>query len=313
MRLMSILTAVFPLFVSLGALTAADGPIRPRATQPAAAASIRVGVNMALVPVTVLDEAGRNVTGLAPGNFRVIDGSTPRPIASFSLEDQPVSVGLVFDCSGSMREKFLTAREAPAELYKQLNEGDESFLITVSDSPVLRQKLTSNLEEIQNALVFTHPTGATSLVDSVYLGLAQLKMAHNPRKALIVVSDGGDNNSRYTQRELTNIARESDAQIFTIGLHRNPRTGEEIAGPELMEDLARSSGGINYRVSDMNRLRVVMSQIGVTLHNQYVLGYYPPPDARGGKYHKIKVQLLLPLGLPPLRIFARAGYYAPEN
>jgi len=310
---MSKLSAVLPLFISLGALIAADGPIPPRATQPAAAASIRVSVNMALVPVTVLDAAGRNVTGLAPGNFRVIDGSKPTPIASFSLEDQPVSVGLVFDCSGSMREKFLTARSAPAELYNQLNEGDESLLITVSNSPVMRQGLTANLEEIQNALVFTYPAGATSLVDGVYLGLAKLKMAHNPRKALIVVSDGGDNNSRYTLNELTKLAMESDVQIFTIGLHENPRTVEEAAGPQLLENLARASGGVSYLVSDINRLRTVMGQIGVTLHNQYVLGYYPPPDAPSGKYRKIKVQLLLPSDLPPLRIFARAGYYAPDK
>jgi len=304
--------AVLPLLVSLGALTAADGPIRPRSTDPDAA-SIRVSVDMTLVPVTVLDAAGRSVIGLAAGNFRVIDGSTPRPIASFSLEDQPVSVGLVFDCSGSMREKFLTARTAPAELYKQLNEGDESFLSTVSDSSVLRQGLTSNLEDIQNALIFTPPIGSTALLDGVYLGLTQLKMARNPRKAVIVVSDGGDNNSRHTVHELTKLAMESDAQIFTIGLHENPRSAEELHGPQLMETLAHASGGVSYAVYDINRLHAAMGQIGVTLHNQYVLGYYPPPDAPSGKYRKIRVQLLLPSGLPPLRIFARSGYYAPEK
>jgi Ca-activated chloride channel homolog len=307
------LRGVLPLLVSPGALTAADGPIRPRATDPDAAASIRVSVNMTLAPVTVLDAAGRNVTGLAAGNFRVIDGSTPRPIASFSLEDQPVSVGLVFDCSGSMREKFLAARTAPSELYRQLNEGDESFLITVSDSSVLRQGLASNLEDIQNSLIFTPPIGATALVDGVYLGLRQLKMAHNPRKAVIVVSDGGDNNSRHTVHELTKLAMESDAQIFTIGLHENPRSREEPQGSELMETLAHASGGVSYAVYDMDRLHAVMGQIGVTLHNQYLLGYYPPPDAPGGKYRKIRVQLLLPSGLHSLRIFARSGYYAPDK
>jgi Ca-activated chloride channel family protein len=178
---------------------------------------------------------------------------------------------------------------------------------------VLRQGLTSNLEEIQKALIFIHPHGATSLVDGVYLGLTQLKTAHNPRKALIVVSDGGDNNSRYTLNELTKMAMESDAQIFTIGLHGKPRSAEELQGPQLLEKLGHASGGISYIVSDANRLHAVMGQIGVTLHNQYVLGYYPPPDAPSGKYRKIKVQLLLPSGLPPLRIFARTGYYAPEN
>ncbi len=300
-------------FVTLAPVSAADGPIRPLAADPSQAGSIRVTVNMALVPVTVLDPWGRNVTGLAPQNFRVIDGDKPRPIASFSRDDQPVSVGLVFDCSASMRDKFMTSRQAPAALFKQLSDGDESFLVTVADNAVLRHELSPNLEEVQNSLIFTRPNGATSLLDGVYLALAQLKKAHNPRKALVVVSDGGDNNSRYTLSQLTKIAMESDAQIFTIGLHENPRTDEEVHGPELLESLARASGGINYVFTDISRLNIAMGQIGVMLHNEYVLGFYPPPGAAGGKYRRIKVQLLAPSGVPPLRIFARAGYYAPEN
>jgi Ca-activated chloride channel family protein len=301
------------MFASLVVLTAADGPIRPRDGQTAAAASIRVSVNMALVPVTVVDYFGRNVTGLAQTNFRVIDESQQRPIASFSREDQPVSVGLVFDCSASMRDKFLTARQGPVELFKRLNDGDESLLVTVSDDPVLRLGLTSRLEDIQNALVFTAPKGATSLVDGVYMGLMQLKKAHNPRKALIVISDGGDNNSRYTLSRLAKLAAEADTQIFTIGLHDDPQTEEERHGPELLEDLARASGGVDYSVNRGGRLCDVMAQIGIILHNEYVLGFYPPQNAPSGKYRKIKVQLLLPPGLPPLRIYARSGYYAPEN
>jgi Ca-activated chloride channel family protein len=310
---MRTLPSLLPMFVSLSVLIAADGPVRPSAAQPAPDASIRVNVNMALVPVTVVDNFGRNVTGLSQNNFRVIDGSQPRPIASFSREDQPVSVGLVFDCSASMRDKFVTARRGPTELFKQLNDGDESLLVTVSDDPVLRQGLTSKLEDIQNALVFTSPRGATSLVDGVYLGLAQLKKAHNSRKALIVISDGGDNNSRYTMSQLTKLAMEADSRIFTIGLHDNPQTSEELHGPELLENLARASGGIDYLVRDMNQLGDVMARIGIILHNEYVLGFYPPPDALSGKYRKIKVQLLLPSGLPELHVFSRSGYYAPEN
>jgi len=309
--LMRTLLAMLPMFVSLEVLTAADGPIRPHA-QPEAA-PIRVSVNMALVPVTVVDYFGRNVTGLAQDNFRVIDGTQQRPIASFSQEDQPISVGLVFDCSASMRDKFLMARQAPLELFKQFNDGDESLLVTVSDDPVLRHGLTSKLEEIRNALVFTAPKGATSLVDGVYMGLTQLKKAHNSRKALIVISDGGDNNSRYTLSQLVKIATEADVQIFAIGLHDNPQTEEERNGPELLENLARASGGIDFFLTDMKRLSGVMSQIGIILHNEYVLGFYPPPNAPSGKYHKIKVQLIVPADLPQLRVFARAGYYAPEN
>ena len=253
----------------------------------------------------------RNVTGLRRENFRLLDDKQARDIASFSREDQPVTIGLIFDCSRSMSDKFLVAREAPAQLYRQLNDRDESFLITVADRPDLRQPLTSNFAELQNALFFTNPNGSTALLDGVYLGLAHIRKAHNPRRALIVVSDGGDNNSRYTLGELKKIALESDTEIFSIGLHLSPATVEERDGPELLGTLARASGGIHYSIRSVNEIADALAKIGTTLRNQYVLGYYPSSIAQSGKYHKIIVQLKLPASLPPLRIYARAGYYAP--
>lgn len=275
------------------------------------ASSIRVDVRMALVPVTVLDDTGRNVTGLQRENFRVLDGKQPQDIASFSREDQPISVGLVFDCSRSMLDKFAVAREAPVELFKQLNDKDESFLITVSDAAELRLGLTGNFGDLRDALLFTHPTGSTSLLDGIYLGLAEMKKAHNPRKALIVVSDGGDNNSRYTMRELKKIAQESDTQIFSIGLHANPQAPEEADGPALLDQLGRASGGIQYTVKQPAEIAQAMAKIGTTLHNEYVLGYYPPASTQSGKYRTITVELRVPSGLPDLHIYSRSGYYAP--
>jgi Ca-activated chloride channel family protein len=183
----------------------------------------------------------------------------------------------------------------------------------VSERPALREGLTSNFEELQNALFFTNPDGSTALLDSIYLGLLQMRRARNPRRALIVVSDGGDNNSRYTLGELKKIAMESDTQIFAIGLHLNPGTTEEREGPELLGALARASGGIHYSIADVNEIAGAMAKIGATLHNQYVLSYYPPSSTQSGKYHSITVRLMLPSYLPPLRIYARAGYYAPER
>jgi len=277
------------------------------------AASIRVDVNMALVPVTVLDPMGHNVLGLDRENFRVFDGAEQRPIVTFGQSDAPVSVGLIFDCSRSMREKFRIARQAPAELYSQLNPDDESFLITVADRPQLRQDFTSAFNDIQNALLFTNPDGTTSLLDGLYMGLQQLKKGHNPRKALIVVSDGGDNNSRYTLRELAAIAAEADVQIFSICLFDKPQTVEEVDGPALLSKLTQASGGINYMITDVREMKTAFSRVGVTLHNQYVLGYYPPEDAPYGKYRKITVKVLLPAGLPKLKIYARNGYFVPEK
>jgi Ca-activated chloride channel homolog len=212
-----------------------------------------------------------------------------------------------------MSDKFLVAREAPTQLYRQLNDRDESFLITVSERPALRHALTSNFEELQNALFFTNPDGSTALLDGVNLGLAHIRKARNPRRALIVVSDGGDNNSRYTLSELKKLALESDAQIFAIGLHLNPNTVEERDGPELLGTLTRASGGIYYAISGADEIAGAMAKIGATLHNQYVLGYYPAMTTQTGKYHRITVQLKLPSYLPPLRIYARTGYYAPER
>jgi len=276
-------------------------------------ASIRVDVNMALVPVTVLDTLGHNVLGLDRENFRVFDGTEQRPIVTFGQSDAPISVGLIFDCSRSMREKFKVARQAPAQLFEQLNPDDESFLVTVADKPQLRQNFTSAFADIQNALLFTNPNGTTSLLDGVYMGLQQLKHGHNPRKALVVVSDGGDNNSRYTLRELTALAAEADVQIFSICLFDKPQTAEEVDGPELLGKLTQASGGINYMITDVNEMKSAFAKVGVTLHNQYVIGYYPPDNAPCGKYRKITVKVLVPAGLPKLKIYARNGYFVPEK
>jgi len=289
---------------------------RQRPTQIANAAiapSIRVDVNMALVPVTVLDTMGHNVLGLDRDNFRVIDGSQPVPIVSFGQSDAPVSVGLIFDCSRSMRDKFRIARLAPAQLYKQLNPDDESFLITVAETATLKQDFTSAFNDIQNALLFSNPTGTTSLLDGVYMGLQHIKKAKNPRKALIVVSDGGDNNSRYTLQELAKIAQESDTQIFSICLFEKPQTMEEFDGPALLTKLAQASGGINYMIQGPNDMHTAFGKVGVTLHNQYVIGYYPPENAPAGKFRKVTVQLLVPKGLPKLQIYSRNGYFVPDK
>lgn len=322
MRNLCVLSFLLPAAVFAG--PADDGSSGPRllegsrskpATQTAGArpANIRIDVNMALMPVTLLDRAGRNVMGLERKNFRVFDGSEQVPIVTFGQQDQPVSVGLIYDCSRSMTEKSKTARLAPAALFQRLNPSDESFLITVSERPVLRQPYTSHFADIENALLFTRPSGTTSLVDGVYMGLMELKKAHTPRKALVIVSDGGDNDSRYTMRELEQMAVESDTQIFAIGLFDNPQSQEERDGPKLLTNLCHKTGGMNFVIRNMNDMRTAMGQVGVTLHNQYVLGYYPPGHAPSGKYRQIKVQVAVPEGLPKLTVFARSGYYVPEQ
>jgi Ca-activated chloride channel homolog len=302
---------VSTLFASALALTAADGPVARRAPALSPKPNLRVDVNMTLVPVTVLDQRGHNVTGLGPENFRVYDGNAARPIVSFGMQDAPVAVGIVFDCSRSMRDKFRTARKATAELFRQLNPEDEALLITVAGRAELKQGLTPQFEEIQNALLFTQPDGTTSLVDGIVLGLSELKKSQKPRKALIVISDGGENNSRYSINELVARAAEADVQLFPLCIYGNPQSDEEAAGPDLLNRLSRATGGFGYLVQDASLLHTALGRIGISLHNQYVIGYYPPDDAQGGKYRKIKVQLQVPAGLPRLAIYARSGYYVP--
>jgi len=287
----------------------ANRPQRFPANSPPA--DMKVNVNMTLVPVTVLDGMGRSVTGLTPQNFRVFDNSRPVPIASFARQDQPIAVGLVFDCSRSMTDKFRNAREAPRQLFQRLGEQDQSFLVTVSDQATLRTPLTADLRDIANQLAFTYPNGTTPLLDGVHLGLAELRKSKLPRKALVVVSDGGDNNSRYTLREIDEVAAESEAQIFTILLYRDPQAPEEITGPDLLAHLADRFGGVNFVIQTIEEIHQVMAKIGVSLHNEYVLGYYVPDGGRSGQYRKIGVQLLVPPGTPRLSIHARQGYYAP--
>jgi Ca-activated chloride channel family protein len=261
----------------------------------------------------VTDQFGRNIRGLDKQNFQIYDGTEQRPIVSFSRQDAPVSVGLVYDCSRSMSDKFAISREAASQLFAQLNPEDEAFVVTVSDRIELRHDFTSELGDVQGALTFVRPKGTTALLDGIYMGLSHMRKAHNPRKALVVVSDGGDNNSRYNLKEVLRKAMESDVLIYTIGIFQNPQSPEEVYGPDLLKGISQKTGGIPFMLGSAYSVAGAMSNIGVSLHNQYVIGYYPPEDAPGGKYHKIKVKLVAPAGFPRLQVYARAGYYVPER
>ena len=273
---------------------------------------IRVDVDLALVPVTVVDPMGRAVLGLRPENFRLYDEKQPREIVSFASQDAPVAVGIVFDASGSMKEKQKAAREAVAEFLKQLNPEDQIFLVAVSDRPERITDFTNDEREILDAVMFSRPGGRTALIDGIYLSLNQLRKAQNPRRALVVISDGADNSSRYNMGELMSLAMESDAQIYTVGIYGAPGSAEEAEGPYVMEELAQKTGGRTFEVRNSTDLVDAMSRVGATLHNQYVIGYYPPHEAPAGKYRHIRVELQVPAGLPELRVHARRGYYTPE-
>jgi VWFA-related protein len=278
-------------------------------------ANIRVDSTLVLIPVTVTDLTNRLVTGLEKENFKVIEDRTEQQITQFSNEDLPISVGVVFDCSGSMGGKLAKSRQAVAQFFKDANPEDEFFLAQFSDGAKIIQPFTRNLGQIQNRLAFTRSQGQTALLDAVYLALQEMKRAVNPRKALLIISDGGDNNSRYTDGEIKNLVKEADVQIYAIGIYESAgvrgRTPEELAGPALLSDIAEQTGGRQYPAESVNELPDIAAKIGLELRNQYILGYAPQNRERDGKYRRVQVKLVPPRGLPPLRASWRLGYYAP--
>jgi len=267
------------------------------------------------IPVTVTDPLNRFVTGLEKEHFRVFEDKVEQQISYFASEDAPLSIGLVFDTSGSMGSKLGKSRQAVAQFFKTANPEDEFFLVQFNDRPELIQDFTTNLEEIQNRLTFTQAKGRTALLDAVYMALHKMKKARNPRKALLIISDGGDNSSRYTESEIKNLVREADVQIYAIGIFEpvssRGRTAEELSGPGLLNELAEQTGGRHFAVENLNELPDVAAKIGIELRNQYILGYSPIIKERDGKYRKVLVKLVAPKRMPPLRAFFRQGYYAP--
>jgi Ca-activated chloride channel family protein len=308
-----------------GVTWSADGPkvsIDPRAKPvaheaPGPRSDIRVDTTVVLINVTVTDPLNRFVTGLEKENFRVFEDKGEQKITHFASEDAPLSVGLVFDTSGSMQSKLVQSRKAVAEFFKTANPSDEFFLVQFNDRPETVVDFTTNLEDIQNRLMFTQSRGRTALLDAVRLAIDKMKKAHNPRKALLIISDGGDNSSRYTESEVKRLVREADVQIYAIGIFEpmgsRGRTAEEMNGPGLLSEISEQTGGRHFPVENLNDLPDIAAKIGIELRNQYILGYSPSNKERDGKYRKVKVQLVQPKGLPPLRSFFRQGYYAPTQ
>ena len=279
--------------------------------------NIRVDSILVLIPVTVTDPMNRFVTGLEKEHFKVQEDNVDQAISHFASEDAPISVGIVFDTSGSMGNKLVKSRQAVAQFCKIANPADEFFLVQFSTRPELAVAFTTDVEELQNRITFVGSKGSTALLDAVYLALNEMKKARNPRKAILVISDGGDNNSRYTEGEIKNLVREADTQIYGIGIYEESgsrgRTSEELNGPWLLGDLAEQTGGRAYAVGNLNDLPDMAAKIGIELRNQYLLGYSSTNQGRDGKYRHVKIKLVQPRGLPPLRAFWRLGYYAPSQ
>jgi Ca-activated chloride channel family protein len=278
---------------------------------------IRSDVDLALVNVTVTDPFNRLVTGLDQDNFRVFEDNIEQEIVTFSSEDVPISIGVIFDFSGSMSNKIDKAREAALEFFKTANPQDEFFLVTFNERAELTSTFTNSVEDLQSRMMVTAPHGRTALLDAIYLGLSQMRGAHNAKRALLILSDGGDNHSRYNENDIKRLVKEADTQLYAIGIfdplgYRN-RTPEELNGPTLLSEITELTGGRVFAVEHLNDLPDIATKIGMELRNQYVLGYKPSNHIHDARWRKIKVKLRPPKGLPPLSVYAKTGYYAPTH
>jgi Ca-activated chloride channel family protein len=278
---------------------------------------MKVNVDLVLVPVTILDGMNRLIRGLGKNDFQLFEGKRQQQIRYFSNEDAPVSLGIILDISGSMKDKAERAHEAVMDFLKSANPQDEFFLITFSDKPEQLADFTQRPEDIQSKLVYAYPKGRTALLDAIYMGISKMRHARYERKALLIISDGGDNHSRYTQREVVSLVKEADVMIYGVGIYSTYFSSqEEFLGPELLKQVSEVTGGTTFTIGDPRDLSDVAKAVGMMLRNQYLLGYRPEVAKKDGKWHKIKIifkRRKIPNLSDSFRVFARAGYYAPAE
>ena len=281
----------------------------PKSDVPSGA-NIRVDTTLILVPVSVNDPLNRPVSGLERENFRLFEDKVEQRIVQFAMDDEPVAVGLVFDTSGSMGDKLSRSRMAAKEFFHISNPEDEFFLVEFDNAPRLVVPLTADTGTIEGHLAFSRSHGSTALLDAIYLALHEMKRSKKNKKALLIISDGGDNHSRYSQKEVTDVVKESDVLIYSIGVFGGGGSPEEAGGPALLSKVSEQTGG---RLFEANAVELpdIARKIGIELRNRYILGYSPQNQVRDGKYHRIEVKMMPPRGLPKLNAHWRLGYNAP--
>jgi Ca-activated chloride channel homolog len=279
--------------------------------------ALRADAALVLVTLQATSPLGTSITNLMPVNFRVYEDGVEQVLKTFSRENVALSVGLVFDASGSMKNKVRETAAAAAAFFGTAGRDDEFFLVEFGDRPKLIVPFTTDSQQIYRKIASAKPFGRTSLIDAIRLALLQMKNARNPRKAIVILSDGGDNHSRTTARAIHSALLETDVQIYAMGLfdpEELPKhTQEEEKGPGLLAELTVQTGGRLYPIDNLNRLASISTTIGTELRNQYLLGYSPSNPARDGKYRRIKVDLSPPPDSPKLTTVYRHGYYAPTE
>jgi Ca-activated chloride channel homolog len=265
------------------------------------------------VPVTVVDRKGTLLTGLAREDFVVLENKEPQRIVAFTKEDVPVSLGIVFDLSGSMKQRLSDAKAVLQALLQTANEDDEAFLMTVSTQPQTSYDFTHDMAGLGNSILFQLSGGSTALIDTAYEAISHMHLGRNVRKAIVIVSDGMDNHSRYSKSELLQLAVESDVAVYTIGLwtvepNKKPiELGEQGRGMLFLEEVAHKTGGLHSSGSSGDMINAAAA-MGRAMRSFYVIGYSQRHSSLGedGKWRGIQVRSTIPNAL----VYARPGYYS---
>lgn len=281
-----------------------DGPDKP------AGQGVRLETQLVSITITVTDAYGRFVTGLGRDHFEVFDDKVKQQIAHFSDEDAPLSLGIVYDVSGSMKERISRSMRALRRFVETSHDDDDFFLIGFNDRASLVQDFTTSAEKVISHLMFVAPKGSTALYDAAYLAVEKVRQGRHSKKALLIISDGQDNNSRYTYRELRNRVKEADVQIYAIGITDPASDSLTGFGRSNLEEITRMTGGRAFFPNAYNEpeLIEICTRIALELRHQYAVGFYPTDTTSDSKWHKVNVKVNPPKGLGRLSLSYREGY-----
>lgn len=274
---------------------------------------ITVKTDLVTLTLTVQDLYGRYVSGLDKKAFSILDNNEEQEITFFSDSDAPISVGILFDVSGSMnKEKIAKSRRALEKFINTSHPSDEYFLIAFNNRAQLLLDRTRDGDAVLQKLTLVEPKNNTALYDACYLGVERVTRGSRQKKALLIISDGQDNNSRYNFGEVRRLMKESDVTIYAVGIldGKDSGTMEGMQGQAFLDELASVTGGKAFYPNTDVELDEIFERIALELRHQYTIGYTPKDFAPDGKWHKVKTKVKPPRGLPRLTVRSREGYYA---
>ncbi len=305
--------------VSARAQSSNQDPLAPRVSQPAPpgqqnpGASIKVDVSLVVLHTSVLDDRGRFVDGLKQENFRLFEDKVEQKMSVFKREDVPVSMGLVIDNSGSMRDKRPRVNEAALTLVQTSNPQDEAFVVNFNDDYYLDldKDFTSSIPELKEALERIDSRGSTAFYDALIGSMDHAKKGHKDKKVLLAVTDGEDNASRNTLEKTIREIQKSNVVIYTIGLFSDEDKKNRKKATRALKEIADASGGVAYFPENVEDVHAICEQVAKDIRNQYTLAYYPSNAKKDGTYRAVSVEVIPPRGRGKLSARTRNGYYAP--